>query len=382
MKYPKLHPASIKQLRKGHPWITKDKFSLDLPQHKSLIELGDNQKGESFGIFLHDPKHPKVKARKLSSFVGDFNQYIKKQLKLSIKKRSELNLNSRDNYYLCFSEADALPGLFIQKLGEHILIQYHAYVWEKSLKNIINLLKELNMGQYYWTQMRIPGEQKKAPVTSAFDTPQEAVINEFEIQYLLKFNLNHDIGIYTDMSAIRKKVSKFFKGKKKTLNLFAYTGAFSLQALHNGSSVDSVDLSKTYINWLEENIELNQFDSNQHKSHITACDRFLNKNQDLFDLIICDPPSFSSDGKKRKSSYEFYEENWKNLWNSLDKNGHLIVFLNTHSITRDKFRKLVRSQLGNEGKIVKELMLSSDCPILPNFPEGDYLKGYVISKGI
>lgn len=377
MKYPKLHPTSIKLLRQGHPWITEDKYSLAFPEGKELLVLGDGDK--SFGTFLHDPKHPKIKARFLTEKVSSLTKYLERQLKLAIAERSAKNYK-RDNYYLCFSDADGLSGLYIQKLGQHILIQYHAYAWEKYIKRIIIFLKENNIGTYYWKQMRIPGEQKVAPTNPGFDTPLEPVIDEYGINLKLKFDLNHDIGVYTDMAAIRGQIDPYFKNKKKALNLFAYTGAFSLQALKHGAEVTSVDLSKTYMAWLEENIELNPSLPDKHTSVVTACDRFLNKNQDKFDLIISDPPSFSSNGKKRESSYDFYKKNWELLWDQLSVEGNLIVFLNTHSVTRDKFRKLIRDKTKGCGHILRELRLSDDCPILAKFPEGDYLKGFVISK--
>ena len=271
-------------------------------------------------------------------------------------------------------------GLYIQRLGQHILIQYHAFIWKKFIPSIVETLKNRGFGDFYLEQMRIPGEQKKAPISLKQGAPQEAIIEEFGIKLKLIFNQNHDIGIYTDMSSIREDLFPFFKEGQNFLNLFSYTGAFSLMALKEKMTVTSVDLSKRYMSWLEENIKINNFEISRHQSIVKACDKMLSTNKRKYEFILCDPPSFSSNGKKRLSSFDFYKNNWQLLWDSLSPGGVLVAFLNTHGIPRKKFKKLIENKTKRGGKIIKELHLSKDCSSLNSFPESDYLKGFIIQK--
>jgi 23S rRNA (cytosine1962-C5)-methyltransferase len=370
-----LHPQTVKSLNKGHPWVTKDAFSDRFPKDKFIINLYDPDSGKYLGQFLNDPNHPQIKARFWSSKKLAFFEVLQNKLEVAIKKRDSL-ASKRDNFYLCFGEADGLPGLFIQKLGSTLLIQYTAFCWEREIRFVCRQFEESYLN--IWTQKRLPGEKKSAP--EKFKGEETSlVIQENEIKFKLYFDRGHDIGIYTDMASIRENLLDYFQKSKNLLNLFSYTGAFSLMGLKAGMQVTSVDVSSSYMKWLEENIELNQFDPGLHTSMVTPCEKALKKfeGNEKFDLIICDPPSFSSDGKKSESAINFYKKNLPSMTKCLSENGYLIIFLNTHSISREKFRSTVREVIPSS-KIIKELGPSGDCPSLQNFPEGDYLKGIII----
>ncbi len=381
MDYYKLHPDTLKSLKNLHPWVTKDKFSVRLPADQKLIELYDPGDERTLGTFIHDPNHPKVVARFWSKKKLSFMEEFSFRLKRSIEKRSMIK--NRENQYLVFGEADLLPGLFIQKLGGIVLIQYHCFYWEDYLEKIIKNLKEYGLLNF-WTQKRIPGEKKSAPTPYSKNLENEIVISENQIKFKLKFNLNHDIGLYTDMSSMRSEIAPYFKNSRNVLNLFSYTGAFSLMGLKENIKVSSVDISRNYMSWLEENIALNNFDNNLHQSIIKPCHKALEElqeNNNQFDLIICDPPSFSTDKKKRKSVKDFYKEELSHILNLLSERGSAIIFLNTYQTSRSQFRNLIKSLLiGTEFKINRELFMREDCSPLKNFPEGDYLKGLILGR--
>jgi 23S rRNA (cytosine1962-C5)-methyltransferase len=109
-------------------------------------------------------------------------------------------------------------------------------------------------------------------------------------------------------------------------------------------------------------------------------DSFIKEGK-KFDLIICDPPSASSDGKKMTSAIDSYKELVPKISNSLNKGGKAIIFLNTHSITRKSFEDKIKNYIGDQKiSITGALKLSHDCPSLKGFVEGDYLKGLVLLK--
>ena len=142
-------------------------------------------------------------------------------------------------------------------------------------------------------------------------SPIDFEIEEFGIKYKCFLGKSYDLGIYTDMSYIREKVADLINSESKVLNLYSYTGAYSLMALKQGANaVHSVDLSEKYLSILNQNIALNGFDQSKHQSHQTDVMEALNKfanDDEAFDLIICDPPSASSDGRKVTSALKSYE---------------------------------------------------------------------------
>jgi 23S rRNA (cytosine1962-C5)-methyltransferase len=197
------------------------------------------------------------------------------------------------------------------------------------------------------------------------------------------------------MSAIRNQMRPYLEKSQSLLNLFSYTGVFSLFALKLGAkNIVSVDLSSKYLNWLLENIALNPgLNSELHSSLCMPSDKALEKliNEQLkFEAIICDPPSASSDGITTSSALKSYEKLLPKMLKLLANNGSLFVFLNTHTISWSKFEEKLKqiiatTEFANKVNIGKRFKLSEDCLPLKGFHEGDYLKGFLIdfkNKGL
>ena len=380
MNHLELHPSSIRAIKKGHPWITKDSYSIKFPANLSFLNIHDPRDGQYLGTFFHDPKHPKIKARLWdNNFARDFKQQLYQRLNMAYQKRLTL-FSQRDNIMLTFGEADQLPGLFIQKLGETILIQYQAFFWKTHLPLIAQFFSQMKF-KYIWAQPRLPGTQKTLPTPLGNkEAPASFVIEENGIKYQIRLDNNHDIGLYTDMAAIRTQLADYFMRTHKILNLFSYTGAFSLQGLTYNKTVSSVDSSKSYMDWLNTNIELNGLSTTDHNYFTESIEKFLREARDSFDLIICDPPSlFTSQGKKI-NALDFYKTSLRKMLELLTPNGTLLLFLNNHSITRNKFNSNIEQRLPKNYQISRTLRPDQDCAPLPNFPEGDYLKGLIIDK--
>lgn len=394
-----IHPVSIKLLRQGHPWITADNFSTRFPRQSEFIIATDERK-RPMALLMHDPYHRNVKARVWSTKspfdreAQHFTASIQARLDLAFEKRAmQKELKVRENYYLVFGEADQLPGLFVQKLKDRVLIQFYTGFWNRYKSIIQTTIQEVFpeiRDDHIWFQLR--GETKelqKLPQNAAdINRRDEFHLSEFGIQYLIRLGSSYDHGLYTDMSSIRHQLEKYIQPETSFLNLFSYTGAFSLWALKLGANdVVSVDLSPKYIEWLQQNIALNPEINHTHhqaivKSVDEALDEFAKENK-RFDTIVCDPPSSSSDGEKRTSAIKSYKDLLVKMDRLLKPNGKLILFLNTHQVTQDKFDRTFKDYL-NELKlnyrVLTRLQLSQDCPTIKGFPEGNYLKGIVLEK--
>jgi 23S rRNA (cytosine1962-C5)-methyltransferase len=392
----KLHPATIKHAKKGHPWVTADTFTAEFPKGENLL-LGRDPKSDDLLFLLHDPKHKKVKARiweigkdmpeSPNGFLRSFGLRLEESFQRRVNMMNKLN---RENFYLVFAEADAIPGLMVQKFNNIVLIQIYCDFWY-AFKNDIRRIVKNHCAKYFPEVDKTIFQQRGDALNVNFSTDVEKKVNEitvkeFGINYHLKFDYRYDIGIYSDMSAIRKKLTNEIRGAKSVLNLYSYTGAFSLFSLSlKAEKVTSVDLSKDYIDWLERNLELNpQLDASKHVSKVMSVEKALKQmksNGEKVDLIICDPPSFSSDGKKSQSSLKSYEKLIPLMNDCLTESGKIVAFLNTHHISRKKFNeKLTTLANSNKLTVQKQLKMDEDCKVLGGFQEGDYLKGIVLSK--
>lgn len=396
-----IHPVSIKMLMQGNPWVTLDQYSEKFqPKDKFVVALN---RGKQFALLLHDPQHKSVRAR-LWSKDGNFEKQIKNfkvdfanRMDSAFRSRKKLKLmEQRNNFYLAFGEADKLPGLFIQYLGGEILIQMYTHFWEKYEDYIVQTISQKMLSVFdidvfrtnMWKQMRVDGAEYKAPPTCLDPNMsfRNLEVEEFGVKYKVNIGSNYDVGIYTDMSSVRSTLEKEFDKSKSVLNLFSYTGAYSLFALQKGAEeVVSVDLSEKYIEWLEENIKLNEKFAG--KSHTSMCMssmealKELDTNEKKFDLIICDPPSSSSDGNRRSNALKDYEKVLPAMHKVLSENGKMVIFLNTHKVSRKKFQMKIQDVIEYHNlplKTSKFLGLAEDCPAMPKFPEGSYLKGIIV----
>ncbi len=401
MKEVNLHPATIKHLKKGHPWITSDTYTRKFPSDEFL--LGKDESGKAFCLFFHDRFHPTVKGRCLEIFSSfeaksfNFKNILAERLKIAYQKRVELKLSEqRENYYLVFGEADNLPALFIQKLGKLIVIQYYSLFWEKYLPGIVAETKiALPESDYFSVQNRMvsPKESKPLFYNERFEKISPNLSNYYftEFGYAIKLIDNsYDLGVFTDMSAVRAQLMPFFKENFSYLNLFCYTGAFSLLAhAKKASSVVNIDLSPKYLEIYKENLAKNSFNSENDlcltQDVVSGLTSLVTQNK-KFDFIICDPPSFSSDGEKSSSALNTYEKIIEKMIKLLNLNGYMLLFLNTHHISVQKFEMKIleffnkQDNFAKNYRIIRKLKLSADCPSLTHFPEGNYLKGMLIQK--
>lgn len=391
----KLHPDTIRAIMRGHPLVTLDRFSAKFDPTSTLI-YGTDDRDNFVATLLNDPTHPQIKARLLSTnevLIADLPALLTKRIEDAILKREPpFTKWNRENLYLVFAEADALPGIFVLKLKNHILIQLYAEGLYPFIPLILSTIKKLvSDSKLFVVQMRNKGRQnqyhffdgdtlKERPATDSTFT-----LNEFGREFEICVGAHYDHGIYTDMSAIRASLFPLIEKSESVLNLFAYTGAYSIHSLALGvKKVVSVDLSNKYLDWLGRNMDLNPSLLKERHTSVTGdvlkTLHDLNRKEESFSLIISDPPSSSSDGKERSSALKDYETTIPLMLSLLKEKGHLVLFLNTHNINAAKFEAKIRQIIGNSATIAKKLRLLGDCPTLPNYPEGDYIKGLVVRK--
>ncbi len=384
-------------MQKGHPWVTADGYTARYPKDAPWL-MGKDAGGRDFGLLLHDPEHPHVKARlwalekDLPQDTQDikiwFRNELAARLQASFRRRAALLAqNQRQNVYLAFGEADGLPGIFAQIFAGQVVIQVYSAFWIHWQNTILQEVQKELPGLGIWWQERSSREQSP-PVACGEGTVKEITCLEYGVRYKVRPDSAYDQGLYTDMAQIRHKLMPHYPTNAKVLNLFCYTGAFSLHALSLGAvSVVSVDLSKKYLAWLDENLLLNpQLDPSRHVSLNQAVERALNDLRaqgQSFDVVICDPPSASSDGNKTTQALKAYESLMPAILDVTAPAGKILACLNTHHVGRQKFQNKLKEQfeaMGKPARIQESWSLGSDCPLMPHFPEGDYLKALLIQK--
>lgn len=124
----------------------------------------------------------------------------------------------------------------------------------------------------------------------------EKIVREGGLSFIINLTDYLDTGLFLDHRITRNMVREQ-AADKRVLNLFCYTGSFSVYAAHGGAkSVTSIDLSRTYINWAKRNMQYNKlYDPEKHEFVQADVMEVINElPADTFDLIVCDPPTFSN----------------------------------------------------------------------------------------
>jgi 23S rRNA (cytosine1962-C5)-methyltransferase len=214
--------------------------------------------------------------------------------------------------------------------------------------------------------------------------PVPMVVRENGLNYLVDLREGLNTGIFPDQRRNRKEVMDRVQGKS-FLNLFAFTGAFSVAAASAGASrVTSVDVSKKYLDVARENFALNNIDPRQHDFIVgdvfTELTRMANAKQ-LFDVILFDPPSFSTTKKSRFSTQGGTAKLVTATLPLLREGGLLISSSNHQKVTSDDYFKELRKgalACGSELKTIYACGQPEDFPCVVTFPEGRYLK-FVVS---
>ena len=385
-----IHPATTKHALLGHPWITKDTISSKWPSDKLILNV--QIKPGLVYTYLHDPKHPfciaRLFAKQVIQTIDQLKINVQQNINRALKKRMDAKiLSSRNHFILAFAEADDLPGLTITYLNQRVLIQTQMQIWDKwilELKVWIETACEaygLPVNSIWWQPRSSQQTIAKCYLHQNFVDHQDTfLVEELGFQMQVTLGSRYDHGVYTDMCGIRESLQKLQLNwqEKSVLNLFSYTGAFSLMALKLGANYCcSIDASSAYQTIFKHNLNLNF--QNEEKNKIMTCDindglKNLNDKKNSFDVIIFDPPSSFTSKNKKVQTVTIYPDLLKKIECLTSNDSKILCFLNHHQTTRTKFESIIKNALP-KWKMVHRLELNHDATILPHFPEGDYLKG-------
>ena len=229
--------------------------------------------------------------------------------------------------------------LIIDRMGDYWLI----WVCDSNIED--DEIKELIDSIYEKLTDLLPGKlilkdrtkEKRLPWVIMDDL--EVTLLEGGLKFKLKPTKYLDTGLFIDHRLLRQYIRKIAPGKR-ILNLFSYTGSVSCYALDGGASfVKSVDISPVYSRWHQENCELNGFSGDNFGIVTRDCRKFLWENKETFDLIFCDPPSFSQTKRNHLGHFQIQDhagEIIDQCMNRLNEGGQLIFSTNFRKFKSEK----------------------------------------------
>ncbi len=255
-------------------------------------------------------------------------------------RKKYINHTITNVYRLINSYGDALPEVTIDVYNKNILVQYFKSYDKHIKEGIYHSLKETLVPETITEKIRLKGKDIETLSISGTDIPKDFVVLENGIKFDTSFCEGGGTGLFLDQRDNRKKVQALAKDKE-VLNCFCYTSSFSIYASLGGAvRTTNVDLSKKAIDWSKRNFLLNQLDVNNHEfiaGDVWDWTKRFGKKGRTFDMIIIDPPSFSTS----KTAVFTVEKDFPRLigqgLNLLRKDGILVFSTNIAKMNFSKF---------------------------------------------
>lgn len=293
-----------------------------------------------------------------------------------------------DTFRLIHGEGDFLPGLIVDIYDDTAVIQAHSVGMHKSrmlvadaLMKVVPFVKNV----YYKSEGTLPF---KAPIPEdekrdqyLYGEPTSCIGTENGLQFGIDWLRGQKTGFFVDQRENRALLERYSQGKD-VLNMFCYTGGFSVYALRGGAKrVDSVDCSEKAIELVRQNVARNFPDCTNHNAVVDDAFHFLENNKNQYDLIILDPPAFAKHRGAIKNALQGYKRLNAKAFQQIRPGGILFTFSCSQAIDKDMFRLAVFSAAAMSGRkvrILHQLHQPQDHPVNIYHPEGEYLKGLVL----
>lgn len=393
MKEIKLKKGKEESLGRFHPWV----FSGAIAN----VPAEGIEEGEVVRVIGHDGRvlgagdwqigSIAVRMLQFGSVDGDIDEsFFRQRLEDAYKLRRSLGLIREDNdsYRLVHGEGDFLPGLVIDIYGETAVMQAHSVAMHYRREMLAGLLtqqKDLGVKNvYYKSETTLPYKARLDPqndyLTGSF-TSDVAVENglKFRVDWLK----GQKTGFFLDQRDNRALLEKYSHGRS-VLNMFCYTGGFSVYAMRGGARrVVSVDSSAKAIALTDSNMSLNFPDDGRHEAVAEDAFKYLEAMGDgEFDLIVLDPPAFAKHRSAIPNALRGYQKLNAAAMRKIASGGILFTFSCSQAISARDLRLAVFSAAASTGRkvrILHQMTQPADHPVSIYHPEGEYLKGLILA---
>lgn len=390
MKILRLKKGKEESLDRFHPWVFSGALTEPLPENLEEGEVVgvENSTGRFIGTGHFQVGSIAIRILDFSEREIDAS-FFAERLREALAVRETLGLSRPDNnaFRLVHGEGDFLPGLVVDIYGPTAVVQAHSpgmhYCRDIIARELVNL-KDIDIKNVYYKS------ETTLPFKARLDPQNDYLIGNFAgneaVENGLKFNIDwlrgQKTGFFVDQRDNRSLLEHYSKGRK-VLNMFCYTGGFSVYAMRGGAElVHSVDSSEKAITLTDANINLNFPGDARHKSFAEDAFKYLDRMQPGdYDLVILDPPAFAKHRSALRNALRGYQKlNFKAM-EKLAPGSLLFTFSCSQAVSREQFRLAVFSaaaQCRRKIRILHQLTQPADHPVNIYHPEGEYLKGLVL----
>lgn len=390
----RLKRGKEESLDRFHPWVFSGAIA-NLPQPGS----NEIEEGETVIVTANDGRflgqgHYQIGSIAVRMLTFDPAEAVdeglyRRRILQAVELRRALGLPRPDTdaYRLVHGEGDFLPGLVVDIYGDTAVMQAHSpgmhYARDIIAKVLVDI-DELGVKNVYYKS------DTTLPYKAHLDPQNDYLIGSYNHDTALENGLTFRIdwlrgqktGFFVDQRDNRALLARYSRGRR-VLNMFCYTGGFSVYALAGGAEhVTSVDSSAKAISLTDANVELNFPSTDRHDSEATDAFKYLDAmTAGTYDLIILDPPAFAKHRSALHNALQGYRRLNARAFEKIAPGGILFTFSCSQAVSKEQFRLAVFSaaaQSRRKVRILHQLTQPADHPINIYHPEGEYLKGLVL----
>jgi 23S rRNA (cytosine1962-C5)-methyltransferase len=381
-----------KSLQRHHPWI----FSGAVERVDGKPVSGETLAiHSSSGAFLAWAAYSP--ASQIVARIWDFREqtridrdFFRARLEAALKMRNAvLGMAATAGARLVHGESDGLPGVVVDRYADALVLQLSsagAYRWRDTL---VELLAELTGAAVIFERsdadvLALEGLESVVGVLRGPRDRHAITFEENGLRFQVDLQHGHKTGFYLDQRDNRA-LARSLAANREVLDCFCYTGAFTMSALAGGAaSVLAIDSSAESLKSAGAQLELNRLPEAQLvEADVFQLLRKLRDQGKSFDLIILDPPKFAPTVALAERAARGYKDINLYAFKLLRPGGWLLTFSCSGGVSRDLFQKIVAgaaSDAGANAQILRSLTAAPDHPVALNFPEAEYLKGFLCRK--
>jgi len=317
-------------------------------------------------------------------------KFFRERIRKAAGLRHEYVLSADTNACrLVYGESDGLPGFIVDKYNDSLILQVTTAGAENLkpvfLEALLDVIKPTMVYEKSPGQNRmIEGLKEKGAELLFGEFREEELITENSIKYYVNFITGQKTGFYLDQRMNRLRARNYVRNKR-VLNLFSYTGGFSISSVIGGADyVHSVDSSANAIEISKRNFQINKIKEDKHEETSADVFNFLGEVETAgYDIIILDPPAFVKSNKHLKAGIKGYITLNSLALKKLPPGGLLLTSSCSGAVNQDVFSKIINwasIDSGCDVQILEKYSHAPDHPVIPNFPESEYLKFFICIK--
>ncbi len=382
-----LRRGKEESLDRFHPWV----FSGAIARLPENLEEGDlvrivTSDGRVIGVGHYQIGSIAVRVLAFDDIEID-DAFYRTSIERAAALRRALGLQRPDNtaYRLVHGEGDFLPGLVVDVYGDTAVVQAHSPGMHYARHTVAQALVEVAgiTNVYYKSETTLPYKARLDPVNDyLIGRATDCTALENGLRFNIDWLRGQKTGFFVDQRDNRSLLEHYSRGRR-VLNMFCYTGGFSVYALRGGAvKVDSVDSSAKAISLTEANVAMNFGPDAPHSAYAVDAFKYLDSTPEgSYDLIVLDPPAFAKHRNALRNALRGYQRLNAAGIAKVAPGGIVFTFSCSQAVSREQFRLAVFSaaaQTGRRVRILHQLTQPADHPVNIYHPEGEYLKGLIL----